>query len=277
MFKRLRRVRNLHDITWFVLSRLVPALGIDDFVHFRYRNFRIAFRKSILAKMIWRDRTRYTDDLHFLVKILRNGDVVYDVGANIGIYSFAAAHAVGSAGYVYAFEPHPSTFANLTANMRLNRIHNMAAAQVAVSDAFGWAGLTAGPQDVRNHMTDDGATLHVPTIRLDHFMPHERITLVKIDVEGAEKAVLDGMRSAFNRVENIYFEVSDRLLERFGKTFTEIHQFLTEQGFEILEYHNGGLRIVPSSDTFPKVRNLLASRDRERLERIFGSIQTAAA
>lgn len=132
---------------------------------------------------------------------LRPGDVFVDVGANIGFFSLLAAQAVGKAGRVVAVEASPGIFAILQGNLALNRADNVRAVNNAASDLPGRLRLFRAPA------SNLGAS---STIRADGFLDegevearplHElldrdeggRARVVKIDVEGAEAAVIKGL------------------------------------------------------------------------------------
>jgi 16S rRNA C967 or C1407 C5-methylase (RsmB/RsmF family) len=74
-------------------------------------------------------------ELDWLTKFLKPGMTVMDVGANQGIYTTAAARAVGRSGRVYAFEPAPSELKKLRANIKINRLRNVAVIESAVGRA----------------------------------------------------------------------------------------------------------------------------------------------
>ena len=132
------------------------------------------------------------------VQQLAQGDVFYDVGANVGFFSLLAAKLVGSSGRVYCFEPQPSAIAQLRANLGLNGFTNYEVIEAAVADQRGTARLAVGRGGLWSELTaklvDDngGGTFAVDLVALDDLdLPAPR--LVKIDVEGAESRVLAGM------------------------------------------------------------------------------------
>src|SRR5215471_10782016 len=82
-----------------------------------------------------------------LQRAIRNyvtkGDVVYDIGANIGYISLSLAKRVGSKGQVFAFEPIPQNFDRLRKNIEINNINNVQLLKVAASDRTGEAVMRA--------------------------------------------------------------------------------------------------------------------------------------
>lgn len=137
-----------------------------------------------------------------VIQNLDCGDVFYDIGANIGFFSFLAARRVGPAGMVLAFEPEPHNAAAIRSGRARNDLGNVDVNEVAVAAVNGVGGLlvahhiggatleTCGaPPDLKRRITVDTITLDKAIGENGWRVPK----LVKIDVEGAELAVLKGM------------------------------------------------------------------------------------
>jgi FkbM family methyltransferase len=131
-------------------------------------------------------------------KCIKPGDVVYDIGANYGIHTLLLARLVGSAGWVYSFEPMPSIYNQLCENVAFNRFLNVTTLPVAVADSTGNALFQAGHHEGAGHLLTSGAetsiaTVVVPTTTIDDlvftkgYCPPQ---FIKLDVEGAESRVL---------------------------------------------------------------------------------------
>jgi FkbM family methyltransferase len=126
-------------------------------------------------------------------KELSAGMVVYDVGANTGIYTVLACRSVGANGRVFAFEPATMNLFYLHENIRANRFVNCEVDPKAVSNSDGTVQFELSGEPCLGKISTDGL-LRVPSTSLDSFclsgkpMPQ----LLKIDVEGAEYEVLTG-------------------------------------------------------------------------------------
>jgi FkbM family methyltransferase len=128
------------------------------------------------------------------------GDFV-DVGAHIGMYSVAAALVLGSRGRVLAFEPNPSARAQLEANLALNGCENVVVSAAAVSDGVGETLLhvpaTPDPSfsSLEGGRFAEGEPVAVETTTVDREVEAHglRPAVVKVDVEGGERAVVAGM------------------------------------------------------------------------------------
>jgi len=150
---------------------------------------------------------------------VRPGDIVLDIGANIGILTQGMAKLVGPSGHVHAFEPNPVIAERCAAALKRNghlcvTLHRYAlGAKESVmrlsvpKNNFGEGSLVwEGPVGFR----DDYA---VSVRRLDEVLPLDtRVRFIKMDVEGFEASVLDGARGLIQRnaPDAILFEILDR-------------------------------------------------------------------
>lgn len=194
------------------------------------------------------------------VRLLRPGDHVIDVGANVGYFTLVAAHLVGPTGGVHAFEPSPQVCPWLRVNARLNPALNICVHQRAVADRGGGVRFHAAPCDRTGYssLRDLGAeTAGVTTVEavalddlLDELPP---VRLVKIDVEGAEWLVLQGMRRLLERDRpHLVCEIDDGFLRELGADAEGICGFLRDADYDL---H----RIVARGELMPV---LAAPRDR---------------
>lgn len=137
---------------------------------------------------------------------VRPGDTVLDVGAHVGYYSLLASMLAGDGGQVWAFEPNPQNHRFLLEHARVNGRGNVRVEQAAVSDANGSARFDFGTGSGTGHLAEGGA-LEVRTVRLDDFCRERNLrpSAIKIDVEGAEGAVLEGARETIAAARPVVF------------------------------------------------------------------------
>ena len=156
---------------------------------------------------------------------LARGDVVLDVGANVGVFSLLAASLVGPEGQVHAFEPLRRNAVLLERSAQESGLRNVAVVNAAAGDRAGTLRLlthpstsnSATPAAAGERLTSAGSTLvDVPMVRLDDALSSlDRLDLVKIDVAGMEPAVVRG---------------AERLLQRFRPALVcEFHPWAIER------------------------------------------------
>lgn len=142
--------------------------------------------------------------LYCFEKILKKGDVVLDVGANIGLTTIRASKLIGPKGTIYAIEAMPSTFEILKFNILLNKLINVVCFNVALSDYTGKTKIfhnleiNRGSASLYSDKKLGGVDVMVNT--LDEFVINKgvkTINFVKIDIEGAEYPMLVGGSNFF--------------------------------------------------------------------------------
>jgi FkbM family methyltransferase len=132
---------------------------------------------------------------------LKAGDVVYDIGANVGFYSLLASVMIGEAGYVYSFEPSPENLREFSRHLEMNHIGNCTVVAAAVSSSDGNAIFDPSADRCTGRLSLNGS-LCVRTVALDGLVSRKEIrppNLMKIDIEGAE---LECLRGASNVIQD---------------------------------------------------------------------------
>ncbi len=157
---------------------------------------------------------------------LSRGGVVVDVGSNWGYFSLVAAAAVGAPGCVLALEPDPRQFAALSGNVELNGFTQVTPVCVAASSSSGQTTLAGYAETDANrgvsrlaNAASSGPVFTVPCTTVDALTSaYACVDLIKIDVEGAEDAVLEGMRDGLSagRYRVIVLELHPDLLRARG-------------------------------------------------------------
>jgi len=155
-------------------------------------------------------------------RLLRPGDTVLDIGANLGLVSLVARTLVGASGSVHAFEPQPELVELIRQSARANGFDDIVVHPLALAEAdstlemFVPLGNRGAASLTRKHL-DVGRTVAVPVRNAsDYFASLDLgpIRLVKIDVEGHEAHVIRGSERYFgvNRPDAIVFELNDHTL-----------------------------------------------------------------
>ena len=178
--------------------------------------------------------------------LIRPGDTVLDVGANIGLWVIGAARLAGAEGEVHAFEPVHQNFARLTRNMALNGLRRVICQQMAVSDQCGRAVFYAPT----NHNSGLGSlvpretatrSVEIESTTLDGYCEKyaiARVDFLKVDVEGAELLVFRGAERLLASPEApvIMFETDETLTSRFSSSSVILKTFLHQYGYDFFHY-----------------------------------------
>lgn len=174
---------------------------------------------------------------------LRPGDTFVDVGASFGYYTTLAANLVGPSGRVFAFEPSPLASKVIEETIVGAAVQNVTLTKAAVGRRTGSAVLFL-PTTRYLHSPSilqsdpEFVPLEIPIVALDQFEPLEDVPLtrlVKIDVEGFEPDVLDGMENLIRagRVENIICEFNSGWLHRNSTTPKQLLERFIDLGYQI--------------------------------------------
>jgi FkbM family methyltransferase len=141
------------------------------------------------------------DKQKLFASTVKEGSVVYDIGAHVGFYTLLASELVGSGGNVIAFEPVPRNLRYLKEHLRLNHCDNVMVIEAAVADRSGNTFFEDDTSSYTGHLSSKGC-LEIKTIALDDLVTKGEIPppdYMKIDVEGAELLVLSGARQVLEK------------------------------------------------------------------------------
>lgn len=220
------------------LVSLVRRLGNKAYEH----AFPI-YRLSYQAFKAYTDRV----ERRLLKKVVSTGAVVVDVGANIGIYSQFLSKCVGPTGVVHAFEPSPENFKRLQSVTQ--KLGNIYVRQAAVGERTGTTRLYIADNlnvDHRTYVTEGDLrrTLEVNVVALDdYFQPHQRVDLIKIDIQGFEVYALRGANRvlAENPAVRLLLEFWPHGLKQAGASWMELIAMLQSKNMGIWQLSQRGL------------------------------------
>ena len=248
------------------LGRALIKLRLAPLVRIKQKDFVLRLYPSSISLLLWvnswRKKQSYPEDEDFFRSYLREGDVVVDVGANIGFFTLISAVTVGESGKVYAIEAHPRTFKFLEGNIAANKFRQVCAWHVALGDKAGTAHFSNRKHDDRNSIVGDENGIAVPMARLDELEIAEgSIALLKVDVEGYEKFVFEGAQGILPRVNCVYFESWDKWHEQQGYSCGDVLAILRGAGLGIYKAEVQRLVAVEGDYHSPECENLIAIRD----------------
>jgi len=196
--------------------------------------------QSYLISHNWEEQTG-----KIFKEVVKESNVVVDLGANIGFFTLLASKLVGKTGRVYAFEPEPTNYTLLLKNIELNRCANVIAVQKAVSNEQGVFRLNVNSDDTGAHTLRSSVrkdefkeSIEVECVTLDNYFCNreDRIDIIKIDVEGAEVRVFRGMQRVLKANENIklFVEFYPDAIREMGDCPEEFARELFEGGFSVI-------------------------------------------
>ncbi len=182
-----------------------------------------------------------------MMSSIRAGDVVWDIGANVGVYTLKFMDAVQGTGSVVAFEPSPQTARLLQQNVEKSVHRNAKVVTAAIGDFNGTAPMLISEAATSptnrlcvEHDSDDGRTVTVPVYTGDSIRQQMQLpipAIIKIDVEGFEKECLDGMPSILSdpQLRAVFVEIHFGILEQRGMRFVPaaIERCLVEKGLQV--------------------------------------------
>lgn len=177
-----------------------------------------------------------TDEPEYKIlhQLISPGDWVIDIGANVGHYTKKFSELVGEHGRVIAFEPVPTTFSLLSANVQKFKQPNVSLINAGVSDKLDIAGIsiplfsTGLDNYYQAHISPAaGSELSVLTLPLDALKLPHKVALVKIDAEGHEAFVLRGMRELIkSSLPTLIIETSSEEIIRELASLGYVHEQL---------------------------------------------------
>jgi FkbM family methyltransferase len=183
-----------------------------------------------------------------------DGSVVIDVGANVGFFSVRFAEWVGPNGKVIAIEPEDQNYNSLVAALKRADLLGRVEALKAVAAAEpGMAYLELNPLHPADHkLSRAGIGVPVTAVTLDTLVHDKgplRPALVKIDVQGAEMLVLQGMTGLLKIAGPVLFiELSEQGLNRYGASVSAVLGLLSENGYEACWLTRSGHEKASQSD-----------------------------
>jgi FkbM family methyltransferase len=175
-------------------------------------------------------------------------DVVFDIGANVGIYTLLFSERVGSRGCVVAFEPSPRNIGFLRRHLDLNLAANVVVVEAAVIDNVGVARFDTADTASTGHLSPDGG-FDVATITIDDFVESTGHvpSHLKIDVEGAEVGVLRGAEKTLKRHRPQILLATHSAALKHACT-----ELLNACDYDVQELKDGGYPVSDELSAFPR-------------------------
>ena len=175
--------------------------------------------------------------LETFLSSLNLGDTVIDIGAHIGLYTVPISKRVGYKGKVICFEPHPDNYELLKRNTSTHKCSNVILTQAALRNFVGDSNLLASDYNTGDHSffgLGNRKSISVKCTTLDSIIkPGEKVSAIKMDVQGGEAEALQGMKRVLSENPHmmILWELSPEQMSKFGFDPLEFLRYLKGQGF----------------------------------------------
>jgi FkbM family methyltransferase len=250
-----------------ILPQLIEELAIKSRVEiYCFNPDTNILRRVTRREHVWRILDGHVTDADHWVNRLENYcsdiSIVFDVGANEGYVSAWFANWADS---VYAFEPEPENFQRMLELHKIRSINNVIHEQLAVSDKVGDVDLFVKLKSGHHSLADVGAsntvgTVKVRTVKIDEYAEEhniERISILKIDVEGFEIEVLKGAENLLinQKIDLVFFENSPLFYKQINIAPNCAIEYLEKLEYCVFDLN--GLRISSNSEDIGQ-KDLLA-------------------
>lgn len=181
-----------------------------------------------------------------LEQLLSKGDEVIDIGANVGNFALSARNIVGSEGFVYCFEPNPEPRKKLNHNIQINHIENIKVYSVGLGKVEGSFSLyipyiNSGEGSLSSFPKNEYEKTQWYEILVDvkvgdDILKNAVPRLIKIDVEGAEVGVLQGISNLIDKHKPLIIaEYVPKHLSRFGNSFEDILSIAQQHSYKVFK------------------------------------------
>jgi len=247
-----------------IAARALAWSGCSHLLTLQLDGYRLRVYPSNATLNLWINPHSRHHGLELFRDYCAAGDLVADVGANIGEVAIVMSQQVGASGQVFAFEPSARIYGYLQGNLALNGCANVTPRNMALGETPGTIMLSDDRRDDMNHVVMAGGT-PVTCSTLDAELPGGgRLALLKVDVEGAELSVLRGAAGSLARTDCVNCEMWESHFRRYGHGMGAVIDLLAGCGFETFVIAGERcLRPVDASFAEPGGHELVAVRDRE--------------
>ncbi|MCH2140269.1 MAG: FkbM family methyltransferase [Phycisphaerales bacterium] len=188
---------------------------------------------------------------HACMAVIQEGDIFIDIGAHVGLFAVPAAMAVGGAGRVIAFEPDPANRGLLEVNIARHELTNVDVMPFAVADQAGSLNLRQSRFNTGDHrLTHSGSGMAVDVVSLDAWCAEAGVSpsVIKMDVQGGEPAVLAGMNQMLHGTDrlHLFLEFAPAMIRATGADPRNLLEHLQDAGFvlNLIDERDGAVQTV---------------------------------
>ncbi|MCZ4221791.1 FkbM family methyltransferase [Pedobacter rhodius] len=193
----------------------------------------------------------YEPELKKIFKsIINPGDYILDVGANIGFHTLYFAQLTGGKGLVTAFEPIPDNYKSLNNNIQLNNFSNIITHNVALSNKKEQISIQVDLKSTNPgayNLFELNGDVPIECVVGDDIVDNQKVDFIKIDVEGYESYVLDGLIETIKKNKpKIIFEFDQDYHRKTSRSEDYILFLLASLGYQFQYINRDGLKTIES-------------------------------
>lgn len=267
----LRKINFIESINIFIRTRLKP-----EYIFTKKYNHKM-FLDEIDSLYLSVNQNWENFETGIIEKNVKKGDIVLDIGANIGFYTLILAKLVGKKGKVYAFEADKNNFKILKKNVEINGYKNIILINKAIWNKKGSIKFYVNKKNTAGNSTYRGKNLEhdeIESIKLDdYFKKNKKVNFIKMDIEGSEGRAIKGMSNLLKENKNIKIitEFYPKFLNQIGKEINysakNYLDFLKKIGFKLydIQERNNSLILSDPEDILKKYdksfTNLLCEKE----------------
>jgi len=261
-----------------LVSRVWKPLSGGNYLretHLRQGNVRMRCDISkLVQRQLYFFGTYEEKDCACWMRMAKQARTIFDVGANIGLYSLLAA-AVNPRATIHAFEPTSEAFDRFVENLQLNHFANVVPNPVAVGHGTGKSLLhfcagSDGANEGMNYVSPESvcdSDLEIDVVSLDDYCRRNGIAslnLLKLDIEGSEYEALLGAQNLLSKqaIGCIFLELTEWAAERKGHSIRDLKQLLAGAGYQIYQLQEKSQLKLVESDASHNGDNVLAFASR---------------
>lgn len=233
-----------------------------EFLDARVDSLNLVFKvktKDVVGRHIYKYQAHEPELSDWLVNnvTLLKGDVLLDIGANIGWYSVLFSRLANNDNQIFAFEPDPLNSTLLNHNLEINEAKSVTVIQAAVAESTGKAKLYQyNSNNLGKHSmleSSDQTSVNVDTVGLDEFfsdigLEDRKVRVLKIDVEGYEYFALKSGKEILKRCQIILCEYSPDIMRRHNISPGALLELIFDAGLYPWELNHGKLKKYSKSD-----------------------------
>lgn len=207
-------------------------------LEYRFATFLYKYSFPLYKSLYYRFKLKQdAAELSFLKKNIKKGDVVLDIGSNIGFYTKIISELAGSSGKVHCFEPDKTNFKHL--ENAINKSANVVLNNKAVADKTGKVEIFTSHRLNVDHRTYKPekyeSSYFIDAITIDDYLAENlKVDVIKMDIQGAELLALKGMKRVITENKNlkIITEFWPHGLKSAGSSASELLNYMADYGYK---------------------------------------------